>query len=79
MINWIAYIFFLALASAALIGVGENRLLLTLYPARTGTVGVCPSGGFRRCSYFVELFGDLHFLEHLASLLACLPFEVTSL
>ena len=42
----------------------------------TGTVSVCPWGVFRRCYSFVKLIGDLRMLEHLASILVGITFEV---
>ena len=60
--------FYLAFARAALRGVGRLRGFSSLsFPDVTVTVGFCPSGFFRRCYPFVNMFSDLHALERCTS------------
>ena len=74
-ISWMAYIMFIALASAALLGVGqEGGLSSVTFPAMTGTVGICPKfGGFRRCSSFIDFLLDFHALKNVACVLVGTP------
>ena len=70
----------IALASASLLGVGwQGRPPSLTFPAMTGTVGIFPSGGFRRCYFFVYFICNLHALEHLTYLLVGLPINTTYL
>ena len=80
LIAWMAYLFFLAFSRAALLGVGRRGGFYSIfYPSMTGTVGIFPCRGFRRFSYFVDLFGDLHPLKSFVGILVGLTFEVPSL
>ena len=79
-IAWMACIYFLALASTALLGVGwwggSSSLLL---PAKTFTSGFCPLSIFGRCPSFVDCLRDFHALEHLVWLLVGPPFKILPL
>ena len=71
-------IIFLALASAAILGVGRWVVSDPLsFPAMTGTVGICPvSGCFRRCYYFVDLPRHIHTLKYITCILVVIPPKV---
>ena len=72
-----AFIMFLALDSAALIGVGWRGGVSSLtFPEVTGTFVIFPSGDFRRCSYFVDLLRYLHTLGHLTCFFVGITFKV---
>ena len=59
-----AYIFCLALASAARLGVGKRGGFSYLsFPAMNG---VCPNWSFRSVLNFVDFFCDFHSFEYLA-------------
>ena len=79
-IAWMACIIFLVLSRATLLGVGR-RCRFSSFSCHdiTGTVVICPSGYFRRCSYFIELLGSFHPLEPLAGLLVVIPFKLLAL
>ena len=48
---------FLALARAALLGVGRRDVFCSLtFTTMTGTFGICSIGGFRSCFSFLDLF-----------------------
>ena len=75
-----AWMFCLALSSAALITVGRRGGFSSLsFPDVTVTVGFFPSGCFRRCSPFVDLFRDIHSLKHSTSFLVSFPLKIPSL
>ena len=68
-----ACIIFLDLDSPYLLGVcRRGEFYSPSFTAMTGTVGICPCGGFKRCSSFIDFFVDLHLLENLAGLLVVL-------
>ena len=71
---------FLDLVSAAILGIGWwGGFYYLMFPDIIGTVGICPGGSFRRCSYFVEFLRNLHALEHLACFLVALPLKSPAL
>ena len=75
-----ACIIFIVLSSAALLGVVWQGGFSSLkFSAMTGTVGICPYGGFRRYSSFVDLIVDFHHLNNITGLLVGITFEVPSL
>ena len=79
-IAWIACMIILSLDIAALLGVGCQGIFCSLmFPDVTGTVGICPSDGFRRCSSFVYFILNLHALEHLACFLVGILLTVPAL
>ena len=72
--------FFLALSSAALLGVGRRGCFSSLlFTDVTFTVGFCPSGCFRRCSSFVYLLSNFRALENFTSLPVFLQLKILSL
>ena len=68
---------FLALARAALLGVGCQGGFSSLnFPTMTFMVGIYPSGDFIRCSSFVDFLCCFYTIKHLASIIVGLPFEI---
>ena len=62
-------IFCLVLASVALLGFGRRgRFSSIFFPDVTVMVGFWPSGYFKRCSPFIDLFSDFYALEHCTGL-----------
>ena len=76
----IACISCLALASAALPGVGRRGGFFSLwFTVMTGTVGIFPNWSFRSLSIFIYFFNDLHFFEHVACSLVAIHFILPAL
>ena len=72
--------FFLALYSVDLLGVGGRGVISSfLLPDMTFTVGIYPSGCFRRFNPFVDLFRDFHLLKHSTSLIVGFHLKLRSL
>ena len=75
-----ASIVFLALDSAALLGVGlrggSSSLLL---PSKNGMVGLFPLGIFGRCSYFVNFLRNFHALGYTGCILVGTSFKIPPL
>ena len=79
LITWMACMICLALATADLLGVGQQVGFYSLmFPEMAGTVGISPNGCFRRCSLFVELFCNIHAFRNFACCLVGLPLKVPS-
>ena len=73
-------IFCLVFASAALLGVGrQGRFSSLLFPDVDVTVGFLPSGYFRWCYPFVDLFSGFHALEHCTGFPVVLQIEIPTL
>ena len=71
---------FPAISSAALLRFGWQCGFSSLtFPAMTGTVGLCPGGGFRMCSSFIGLLRNLHAFKNIAYLLVGLPLKFPAL
>ena len=71
---------FLALLSAALLGVGcQGGLSYLTFLPMTDMVGVCPGVVFRGCSLFVDSLRNFHALEHLTCFLSEFPLKVPAL
>ena len=71
---------FLDISGVALFVVGWRGGFSSLsFPAMTGTVGICLSGGFRSYSSFADLFGYFSPLKNLVGLLVGLPFDLPSI
>ena len=56
-----------------------RRILLPYILCHKCMVVICPNGGFRRYSSFVDLIGDFHKPKSITGLLVGLTFEVPSL
>ena len=75
-----ACMIFLALSSAALIGVGWRGGFYHLtFPENNGTFGLCPGGDFRRRSSFVDVLRNFHAFKFCACLLVGIPLKVPAL
>ena len=80
LITWMDCIVSLALARAALLGVGLRGGCSSLFlPSINDTVGFCPLNIFGRCSSFVDYLCDFHALKHLACLLVGPSSKIPSL
>ena len=72
-----ACIVFLAISSAALIGVGWRGGYSSLFfPTKTGTVRFCPLSILGRCSSFVDWIWYFHAIEHVACILVRPSFKI---
>ena len=73
-----AWIIFLALYSAALLGaVWRSRFYPLSFTATTGMFVICPNGDdFRRCYSFVDLFHHLNEFKHYACIIVGITLKV---
>ena len=74
----ITCIYFLALASADLLGIGwRGRSSYLFVSVMTSTIGILPVYFFGRCSSFVDLFRNFHSFEQIESIFVGFTLKIT--